>query len=47
VNVVLDYALSKSMFIPLDGGKAFVCNGGDIKASGSLLDDIGKAVVIV
>jgi uncharacterized protein YbjT (DUF2867 family) len=44
VNMIFDYALSKSIFIPLDGGKVFIFNGGDIKVSGSLLDDIGKAV---
>jgi hypothetical protein len=44
VNMIFDYALSKSIFFPLDGGKVFIFNGGDIKVSGSLLDDIGKAV---
>ena len=43
-SLIFDWALSKSVWLSLEGGKAHVFNSGDIKVSASLLDDIGKAV---
>jgi uncharacterized protein YbjT (DUF2867 family) len=45
-SLFLDWGLAKSVLFPLEGGKTRLYDGGDVKLSASLLDDIGKAVAM-
>lgn len=42
--IFLDWAIRAGVYFDLKGGSARTFNGGDVKNSASLLDDIGKAV---
>lgn len=42
---LMDWVLANSIMLPLAGGTMYVFDGGDVKMSGTLLDDVGKATV--
>ncbi|KAK4551346.1 hypothetical protein LTR86_011221 [Recurvomyces mirabilis] len=46
-SMIFEWALSRSVFLPLEGGTAFFFDNGDVRVSASLIDDIGKAVASV